>query len=165
MPAVCGSWLACSHICFCGFHKADAKLWKTNPASLQSATYSRRKSLFCHSFDLSPSAVEPAVGNVGVAGWKPMNPWLAAQWLFFDQWVFGCQSGPLSTCLKTQVYDRNMSRQPVDKSVTKLWKDRRSGRIDWPGAIVLILRSATGLHTSRPRSSKKLSKTACSPCV
>jgi hypothetical protein len=57
-----------SHIWFYGTHKGDPKLWKTNPASLQSATYSRRKSLFCHSFDLSPSTVEPAVGNVGVAG-------------------------------------------------------------------------------------------------
>ncbi len=57
-----------SHICFCGVHKCDPKLWKTNLATSQSATYSRRKSLFCHSFDLSPSAVEPAVGNVGVAG-------------------------------------------------------------------------------------------------
>ncbi len=59
---------ASSHIWFYGAHKGDPKLWKTNPASLQSATYSRRKSLFCHSFDLSPSTVEPAVGNVGVAG-------------------------------------------------------------------------------------------------
>ncbi len=53
-----------SHICFAALRK----LWKTNPATSQSATYSRRKSLFCHRFDLSPSAVEPAVGNVGVAG-------------------------------------------------------------------------------------------------
>ncbi len=57
-----------SHIWFCTVHKLSTKLWKTNPATLQSATYSRRKSLFCHSFDLSPSTVEPAVGNVGVAG-------------------------------------------------------------------------------------------------
>jgi len=159
----CGSFG--SHIHVETVHRAFWKLWKTNPASLQSATYSRRKSLFCHSFDLSPSAVEPAVGNVGVAGWKPMNSRLAARWLFFDQAVFGRRSKPLSTCLKTQVYDRNMSRQPVDKSVTKLWKDRRRGRNDWPGAIVLIFRLPKGLHTAWPRSSKKLSKTACSPCV
>ncbi len=57
-----------SHMCFAVCRKPSAKLWKTNLASSQSATYSRRKSLFCHSFDLSPSAVEPAVGNVGVAG-------------------------------------------------------------------------------------------------
>ncbi|QDG58383.1 hypothetical protein NIBR502773_18230 [Pseudomonas sp. NIBRBAC000502773] len=56
-----------SHL-FCVARKTDPKLWKTNPAPLQSATYSRRKSLFCHTFDLSPSTVEPAVGNVGVAG-------------------------------------------------------------------------------------------------
>ncbi|MDB1111125.1 hypothetical protein, partial [Pseudomonas extremaustralis] len=112
------------------------KLWKTNPATSQSATYSRRKSLFCHSFDLSPSTVETAVGNVGVAGSKPLNPWLSAQRSFFDQRLFGDRRSALSTCLKTQVYDRNMSFQPVDKSVTKLWKDRRRGRNDWPGAIV-----------------------------
>jgi hypothetical protein len=29
--------------------------------------------------------VELAVNNVGVAGCKPFNPWLAAMWLFFDQ--------------------------------------------------------------------------------
>jgi len=151
---------ASSHICFCGVHKAAAKLWKTNLAPLQSATYSRRKSLFCHSFDLSPSAVEPAVGNVGVAGWTPINTGPVARWLIFDQAVFSDRPSTLSTCLKTQVYDRKMSIQPVDKSVTKLWKDRRRGRNDWPGAIVPISRSSWGLHTLSPRSSKKLSKTA-----
>jgi len=55
------------HVEDLSIHKAYPKLWKTNPAQLQSATYSRRKSLFCHTFDLSPSTVEPAVGNVGVA--------------------------------------------------------------------------------------------------
>ncbi len=55
-------------------HTAFSKLWKTNPASSQSATYSRRKSLFCHSFDLSPCAVEPAVGNVVVLGCTPLKP-------------------------------------------------------------------------------------------
>ncbi|SEE11948.1 hypothetical protein SAMN04515675_4027 [Pseudomonas costantinii] len=57
-----------SHILFSAIHRSIWKLWKTNPVTSQSATYSRRKSLFCHSFDLSPFAVEPAVGNVGVAG-------------------------------------------------------------------------------------------------
>ncbi|SDT64522.1 hypothetical protein SAMN04490182_6092 [Pseudomonas cedrina] len=154
-----------SHSCFCGAFEAHPKLWKTNPAPLQSATYSRRKSLFCHSFDLSPSAVEPAVGNVGVAGWKPSKPWLTARRLFFDQALFCDLPRALSTCLKTQVYDRNMSRQPVDKSVTKLWKDLRRGRNDWPGAIVLNSYTAKGLHTLRPRSSKKLCRSACSPCL
>ncbi|MBA1431130.1 hypothetical protein FHP26_21305 [Pseudomonas orientalis] len=92
--------------------------------------------MFCHSFDLSPSTVEPAVGNVGVPRCKPLKTWPVRRWLFFDQWFFHDQSRVLSTCLKTQVYDRNMSVQPVDKSVTKLWKDRRRGRNDWPVAIV-----------------------------
>ena len=159
-PSRCHRRQARSHLCFCAGHKADAKLWKTNPACLQSATYSRRKSLFCHSFDLSPSAVEPAVGNVGVAGWTPINTGPVARWLIFDQAVFSDRPSTLSTCLKTQVYDRNMSFQPVDKSVTKLWKDSRRGRNDWPGAIVRIFPLYQGLHTPRPRSSKKLSKTA-----
>ena len=29
--------------------------------------------------------MELAVNNVGVAGCKPLNPWLAEMWLFFDQ--------------------------------------------------------------------------------
>lgn len=140
-------------------------MWKTNLASSESATYSRRKSLFCHSFDLSPSAVEPAVGNVGVARCRPLFTWLAAWRLFFDQRLFADWTRPLSTCLKTQVYDRNMSLRPVDKSVTKLWKDCRRGRNDWPGAIAWIFCGVMGLHTPRPRSSKKLSKTACRPCT
>jgi len=57
-----------------------------------------------------------------------------------------------------------MSLQPVDKSVTKLWKDGRRGRNDWPGAIVRIFPLCMGLHTPCPRSSKKLYKTACKPC-
>jgi len=85
--------------------QAFLKLWKTNSATSQSATYSRRKSLFCHSFDLSPTTVEPAVGNVGVAGWRPLIPWLTARWLNFDQGLFRDLSRLLSTCLKTQVYD------------------------------------------------------------
>ena len=145
--------------------RAFFKLWKTNPAPLQTATYSRRKSLFCHSFDLSPSTVEPAVGNVGVAGWKPLNTCPTALWLFFDQAFFRDRPRGLSTCLKTQVYDRNKSTKPVDKSVTKLWKDARRGRNDWPGAIVLVLPSWLDLHMPPLRSSKKLSKTACKPCT
>ncbi len=61
------------------------KLWKTNSATCQSATYRRCKWLFFHSFDLSPFAVELAVNNVGVAGRSPLKPWLAEVWLFFDQ--------------------------------------------------------------------------------
>jgi hypothetical protein len=153
------------HICFCRVIKAPVKLWKTNPAHLQSATYSRRKSLFCHSFDLSPSTVEPAVGNVGVAGCTPLKPWLSALWLFFDQWLFRDLPRVLSTCLKTQVYDRIMSTQPVDKSVTKLWKDLRRGRNDWPGAIAVSSPLSLCLHTPPPRSSKKLYETAYKPCI
>jgi len=143
---------------FCAVHKRFAKLWKTNSGTSQSATYSRRKSLFCHSFDLSPRTVEPAVGNVGVAGWKPFIPWLSGLWLFFDQGLFHSLPTLLSTCLKTQVYDKNMSVQPVDKSVIKLWKDSRRGRNYWPGAIPLIPSFASGLHRPGPRSSKKLIK-------
>jgi hypothetical protein len=29
--------------------------------------------------------VELAVNNVGVALWTPLNTWLAAMWLFFEQ--------------------------------------------------------------------------------
>jgi hypothetical protein len=154
-----------SHICFRGVHKPSTKLWKTNPATLQTATYSRRKSLFCHSFDLSPSTVEPAVGNVGVAGWTPLNTGPVAGWLFFDQPLFCDRPRGLSTCLKTQVYDRNKSATPVDKSVTKLWKDARRGRNDWPGAIVSVCPLRSDLHTPLFRSSKKLSKIACKPCT
>jgi len=58
-----------------------------------------------------------------------------------------------------------MSRQPVDKSVIKLWKDGRRGRNDWPGAIVRFPPLPIGLHTPVSRSSKKLSKTAWKPCT
>eukprot|EP01034_Spumella_vulgaris_P003797 gene3797-4858_t len=92
-------------------HRPSGKLWKTNPHTSSSATYSRRKSLFCHTNDLSPSTVEPAVGNMGVAGCKPLST------------------------RPTQVYDRNMTFKPVDKSVVKLWKDWCRGRIYWPGAM------------------------------
>ncbi|RZI20573.1 hypothetical protein EUX57_25585 [Pseudomonas orientalis] len=140
-------------------------MWKTIPALLQSATYSRRKSLFCHSFDLSPSTVEPAVGNVGVPGCKPLNTWPADLWLFFDQGLFHDRPRVLSTCLKTQVYDRNRSVQPVDKSVIKLWKDRRRGRNDWPVAIVRIPSSEIACIRPASWSSKKLSANTCKPCM
>jgi hypothetical protein len=41
--------------------------------------------------------VELAVNNVGVAGWAPLNPWLAARWLFFDQALFLVFKAALST--------------------------------------------------------------------
>jgi hypothetical protein len=55
--------------------------------------------LFCQGFDLSPFAVELAVNNVGVAVWKPLNPWLAAMWLFFDQAFLLESDSALSTFL------------------------------------------------------------------
>jgi hypothetical protein len=43
--------------------------------------------------------VELAVNNVGVAGWEPLKPWLAALWLFFDQAFLPDHEPPLSTFL------------------------------------------------------------------
>ncbi|MFQ6557301.1 hypothetical protein Q7F05_15245 [Pseudomonas sp. Lb2C1-1] len=70
-----------------GFY-AFLQLWTTILSPCETATQSRRKQLFCHGFDLSPFAVELAVGNVGVAGCKPLNTWLAGLWLFFEQAFF-----------------------------------------------------------------------------
>ena len=80
--------------------------------------------------------MEPAVNNVGVSGWKPLKPWLAARWLFFDQ-VFlpGFRVGLSTFFLLTKVR-RIAVNKPVDKSVIKLWKDSAEGRGYWLGAIV-----------------------------
>jgi hypothetical protein len=86
--------------------------------------------------------VEPAVNNVGVAGWGPFKPWLAEVWLFFDQ----AFSRGLQTALSTFLF--GMKRhgigvdKPVDKSVTKLWKDSAEGRGYWLGAIVGLARQS-----------------------
>ncbi|WP_178082626.1 MULTISPECIES: hypothetical protein [unclassified Pseudomonas] len=78
------------------------------------------------------------MNNVGVAGWKPLNTWLSALWLFFEQCVFdGGQ-----TCLSTFLWEDKTARMavvnPVDKSVTKLWKDSAKGRNCWPRAIMAM---------------------------
>ena len=105
------------------------------------------------------------MNNVGVAGWRPLKPERVEVWLFFDQVLLRNFKAALSTFLfGTKVCGIGMDK-PVDKSVTKLWKDPRRGRNDWPGAIVLIFHTAKGLHTPRPRSSKKLCESACSPCL
>jgi len=114
------------------------KLWKTNSHSCQSATYRRCKWLFFHSFDLSPFAVELAVNNVGVAGCSPYGTWLAGRWVFFDQ-AFLLEPKPsLSTFLCASQHRRFHVNNPVDKSVTKLWKDRAEGRSYWPRAITVL---------------------------
>jgi hypothetical protein len=57
-------------------------------------------------------------------------------WLFFDQSFLSGVKPPLSTFLMMAKAGRNHRRQPVDKSVTKLWKDPAGGRSYWLGAIV-----------------------------
>jgi len=84
---------------------------------------------------LSPFAVELAVGNVGVAGCKPLNTWLTGLWLFFDQVFLVKLKELLSTLLWALQWARNSVGKPVDKSVIKLWKDRAEGRRYWLGAI------------------------------
>jgi hypothetical protein len=76
------------------------------------------------------------VNNVGVAGCKPLNPWLVEIWLFFDQ-VFLLDLEPtLSTFLFGGTAVRIEVDKPVDKSVVKLWKESAEGRSYWLGAIV-----------------------------
>ncbi|MHC8346202.1 hypothetical protein [Pseudomonas sp. RT6P73] len=79
------------------------------------------------------------MNNVGVAVCEPLNPWLAAMWLFFDQ-VFLLGAEPaLSTFLLATKLTRNVKGKPVDKSVVKLWKESAEGRSYWLGAIVGLI--------------------------
>jgi hypothetical protein len=80
--------------------------------------------------------VEPAVNNVGVAGWTPLKPWLAAVRLFFDQVFLRSWRPALSTFLLVMKMRGIGVDKPVDKSVIKLWKDLAEGRGCWLGAIV-----------------------------
>lgn len=47
----------------------------------------------CHHLDLSPFAVEVAVGKVGIAGCKPLVTWPPTFWLFFDRRFQGLAQG------------------------------------------------------------------------
>jgi hypothetical protein len=51
--------------------------------------------------------VELAVNNVGVAVWTPLNTWLAAMWLFFDQALLQGWRMALSTFLSAVAAGRN----------------------------------------------------------
>ena len=75
------------------------------------------------------------MNNVGVSGWSPLNPCLAATWLFFDQVLLSVGEPLLSTFLLATKPSAKGRREPVDKSVVKLWKDFAEGRSDWLGAI------------------------------
>ncbi len=111
------------------------ELWKTNSPCCQSATYRRCKWLFFQGFDLSPFAVELAVNNMGVSGWTPYITRLPEAWLFFDQAVLRRLKSLLSTFFWARLPRRLLLDRPVDKSVTKLWKDSAKGRSYWPRAI------------------------------
>ena len=57
-------------------------------------------------------------------------------WLFFDQAFLRSDETALSTFLLVSKTARKGVDKPVDKSVTKLWKDSAGGRSYWLGAIV-----------------------------
>jgi hypothetical protein len=122
--------------------KRNSELWKTNSPSCQSATYRRCKWLFFHSFELSPVTVELAVNNVGVSGCKPYKAWLAGVCLFFDQAFLLKRAASLSTFFWGVETWQIRVRKPVDKSVTKLWKDLAERRSCWPRAITRLHRQS-----------------------
>ncbi|RBL67481.1 hypothetical protein C3E98_031710, partial [Pseudomonas sp. MWU13-2625] len=83
------------------------------------------------------------MGNVGVAGCKPLKTWLADGWLFFDRCFLWALKVRLSTFLLSQLYPEKGRDKPVDKSVTKLWKDGSERRSYWPLALsTLTVRSS-----------------------
>ncbi|WP_177409790.1 MULTISPECIES: hypothetical protein [unclassified Pseudomonas] len=61
--------------------------------------------------------------------------WPAGGWLFFDQAFLPDFEQPLSTFLLSQAKGENTLDKPVDKSVTKLWKDSPRQRRYWLEAI------------------------------
>ena len=75
------------------------------------------------------------MGNVGVAGWRPFKSRAVECWSIFEQGVLLDRWRRLSTFLLQWKSIAKMLAQPVDKSVTKLWKDPAEGRNDWPVAI------------------------------
>lgn len=80
------------------------------------------------------------MNNVGVAGWRPFNPWSVELWLFFDQAVLRNLKAALSICLFMMKMCEISVDKPVDKSVIKLWKDSAEGRGYWLGAIAGLTR-------------------------
>ncbi|PMZ89805.1 MULTISPECIES: hypothetical protein [unclassified Pseudomonas] len=82
------------------------------------------------------------MNNVGVAGCRPFKPWLAEVWLFFDQVFLRSLQAALSTFLFGMKMHGVGVDKPVDKSVTKLWKDSAEGRGCWLGAIAGLTRQS-----------------------
>nr|TSB49799.1 hypothetical protein FEE99_22905 [Pseudomonas sp. ef1] len=75
------------------------------------------------------------MNNVGVSGCKPYETWLAGMCLFFDQAFLLERAASLSTFFWGAETWQFHVRKPVDKSVTKLWKDLAERRNCWPRAI------------------------------
>jgi hypothetical protein len=71
-----------------------------------------------------------------------LKPWLAELWLFFDQVFLRNFKAALSTFLFVMKVCGISVGKPVDKSVTKLWKDPAEGRGYWLGAIVGLTRQS-----------------------
>ncbi|MFV0930765.1 hypothetical protein [Pseudomonas jessenii] len=82
------------------------------------------------------------MNNVGVAGCRPFKPWLAEVRLFFDQVFLRSLQAALSTFLFGMKMHGIGVDKPVDKSVTKLWKDSAEGRGYWLGAIAGLTRQS-----------------------
>ncbi|WP_223462547.1 MULTISPECIES: hypothetical protein [unclassified Pseudomonas] len=82
------------------------------------------------------------MNNVGVAGCGPFKPWLAEVWLFFDHEFLRSLKTALSTFLFVMKVHGITVDKPVDKSVTKLWKDPPEGRGYWLGAIAGLTRQS-----------------------
>lgn len=82
------------------------------------------------------------MNNVGVAGWRPFNPWSVELWLFFDQAVLRNLKAALSIFLFMMKMCEISVDKPVDKSVIKLWKDSAEGRGYWLGAIAGLTRQS-----------------------
>ncbi|MCY1257676.1 hypothetical protein PSJE_22350 [Pseudomonas jessenii] len=82
------------------------------------------------------------MNNVGVAGCRPFKPWLVEVWLFFDQVFLRSLQAALSTFLFGMKMHGIGVDKPVDKSVTKLWKDSAEGRGYWLGAIAGLTRQS-----------------------
>ncbi|WP_137807099.1 hypothetical protein [Pseudomonas sp. G(2018)] len=76
------------------------------------------------------------MNNVGVAVWRPLNTWLTALWLFFDQAILRVLRPVLSTIFLGVKRLQTGVGKPVDKSVVKLWKDSAEGRGYWLAATV-----------------------------
>ena len=82
------------------------------------------------------------MNNVGVAGCRPLKPWLVEVWLFFEQVLLRNLKSTLSTFLFEMKAGGISVDKPVDKSVIKLWKDPAEGRGYWLGAIAGLTRQS-----------------------